>query len=305
MKKVFPPLLTLLIVFSFFSSFAQEKSYPNSLLWRISGNGLHQPSYIFGTMHLNDKRLFHFPDSLYYFLHRANEFAMEIDMDELNNRIINFNTTDTSGLLKEVKQDHYKKLALELETRYGIPADQVTKKQAWLYKQMLQAPVKTKAGEMDNFVDIYLYNIAKNDGKKLAGIETIEDQMELYQDFGDELSLHNKFFRKKEKEIKEKLISIYINQDLNAINQWFQMMEPTERFRVLTKRNLKMADRIKEMSAGKSCFFAVGAAHLPGEDGLIELLTAKGFKVEPVFSKRKISPTRYQLIKKKFVPAYK
>jgi hypothetical protein len=83
------------------------------------------------------------------------------------------------------------------------------------------------------------------------------------------------------------------------------MMEPTERFRVLTKRNLKMADRIKEMSAGKSCFFAVGAAHLPGEDGLIELLTAKGFKVEPVFSKRKISPTRYQLIKKKFVPAYK
>jgi uncharacterized protein YbaP (TraB family) len=305
MKRPLHPVLTVLVLCICLSATAQNKVYPNTLLWRITGDGLEQPSYLFGTMHLNDKRLFHFPDSLYHFLHRADEFAMEIDMDELNNRIINFNTSDTAGFLKEVRQEQYKKLALELESRYGIPADQVTKKQAWLYKQMLQAPVKTKAGEMDSFVDIYLYNIAKQDGKKLAGIETIEEQMELYQDFGDELILNNKYFRKKEKEIKEQLIRIYINQDLNAINLWFQMMEPSERYKVLTKRNLKMADRIKEMSAGKSCFFAVGAAHLPGEDGLIELLTAKGFTVEPVLSKTKISPRRYQLFKKRFVPAYK
>ncbi|MGI8599018.1 MAG: TraB/GumN family protein, partial [Chitinophagaceae bacterium] len=261
------------------------------------------PSYLFGTMHLNDRRLFHFSDSLYNFLHQANEFAMEIDVEELNNAIINFNSNDTAVLLKEVKQEQYKKLALELESTYGIPADKVTKKQAWLYKQMIQAPGKTRAGEMNVFVDIYLYNIAKKNGKKLSGIEKIEDQMELYQDFGDGLVVKNKFFKKIEKELMEKLVKTYINQDLNAINEWFKMMEPSERFKVLTKRNLNMADRIEVMSGGNSCFFAIGAAHLPGDDGLIELLITMGFKLEPVFSKKKLSPRKYQFTKEKMIAA--
>ena len=62
---------------------------------------------------------------------------------------------------------------------------------------------------------------------------------------------------------------------------------------MLTVRNKKMARRIDSLAHIRSCFFAVGAAHLPGEDGVIRLLKANGYTVEPVFGNKKISPEKY------------
>jgi hypothetical protein len=64
---------------------------------------------------------------------------------------------------------------------------------------------------------------------------------------------------------------------------------------LLTKRNIKMALRMDSMSHERSMVFAVGAAHLPGDDGVIKLLKEKGFTVTPVFSSKKIKPKDYKL----------
>jgi uncharacterized protein YbaP (TraB family) len=295
MKRFLYPVLTALVLSLCLSATAQKKIYPNTLLWRISGNGLTKPSYLFGTMHLNDRRLFHFSDSLYNYLEKAEAFAMEVDADEMMKALIlSFSADDTSGYLKDaMNKEDYKNIAGELEAQFGIPASKVTKKQVWIYKQSIQSKTKSKADDMDSFVDAYLFNIAKRQGKWVGGIEDVEDQLNLFQDFEDGFSLNNKLFQKKENQLKEKLIKTYIAQDLNAIQDWFDEMEPKQRFKMLTKRNLKMAERIDSMSAAKSCFFAVGAAHLPGNDGLIDLLVSKGFTVDPVTSKNKIAPEKY------------
>ena len=67
MKKLF---LLLAILSLEFISYGQPGKLSNTLLWRISGNGLTRPSYLFGTMHLTDKRIFYFGDSLYKALNK-------------------------------------------------------------------------------------------------------------------------------------------------------------------------------------------------------------------------------------------
>ena len=85
---------------------AQKTLYPNSLLWRISGKGLTRPSYLYGTMHLQDRRLFQFSDSLYYFLEHTDGYAMEIDPDELFATFMNsLSLPDTSALLKDAMKE--------------------------------------------------------------------------------------------------------------------------------------------------------------------------------------------------------
>ena len=68
---------------------AQNKKWPNTLLWRISGNGLSKPSYLYGTMHLQDKRLFNFSDSTYAAIEKTEGLALEVNFNELIDSMFN------------------------------------------------------------------------------------------------------------------------------------------------------------------------------------------------------------------------
>jgi uncharacterized protein YbaP (TraB family) len=75
--------LLVIILFVFTSSISySQQTWPKTLLWRISGNGLSKPSYLYGTMHLQDKRLFNFGDSLYQSMEAVDGFAVEVDFKE-------------------------------------------------------------------------------------------------------------------------------------------------------------------------------------------------------------------------------
>src|ERR1700750_1495701 len=73
------------IAIIFFSAniFAQQTKPIYNLLWRISGHGLSQPSYVFGTMHVKDKRVFNFSDSLMLAIQKSKSFALEVHPDSL------------------------------------------------------------------------------------------------------------------------------------------------------------------------------------------------------------------------------
>src|SRR6185503_13333637 len=91
------------------------------------------------------------------------------------------------------------------------------------------------------------------------------------------------------------LIKMYINQQLDSIDAMMYREESGQKDFILIKRNLKMARRMDSLSAIRSMFFAVGAAHLPGDSGVIAMLRAKGFEVTPVVSSKKIDPSKYIL----------
>ncbi|HSC37079.1 MAG TPA: TraB/GumN family protein, partial [Chitinophagaceae bacterium] len=165
--------LSLLIVLCCMASLpgaAQAKKYPPTLLWRITGKSMSKPSYLFGTMHVTDRRVFYFGDSLYSSLEKADGYAMEVNPDTAVAALVrSILAKDTSGLLKDAMDNAaFSKMAKRLETELGVPANRITKKQLWLYS--FKGGRDKKDDEMDSPVDTYLYNIAKRQGKWVGGI---------------------------------------------------------------------------------------------------------------------------------------
>jgi len=165
---------SLIILFLYLNStqfsFAQlsvvKNKYPSTLLWRISGNGLSKPSYLYGTIHLADKRLFYFGDSLYNAIEQTEGFAIEINPDELSTQLIqSFTKEDKSALLKDaVDKENYDRIKKRLEKKYGFKADRLTKRQAYLARNEWMKDMK-KPDVMNRVMDAWLYNIAMQLGK--------------------------------------------------------------------------------------------------------------------------------------------
>ncbi|HEY4151072.1 MAG TPA: TraB/GumN family protein [Chitinophagaceae bacterium] len=286
-------LFILLCCAAFFSGQAQVQSYPSTLLWRISGNHLSKPSYLYGTMHITDRRIFYFGDSLYSCLEKAEGYAMEINPDAAIRALFqSIYNNDTTGLVKDaVSKEAFSKMSKRMETELGVPANKVTRKQLWLYSY--KGNSTKKDDDMDAPVDTYLYNIARRQGKWVGGIEDVQDQLNLLEKLGSQFNADALLYKADGKTDLERMTGIYKDQDLNKINTWMASLDPSYRNDLLNRRNKKMAHRIDSMAAIRSNFFAVGAAHLPGTEGLLALLRAKGYTLTPIISSRKIAPEAY------------
>jgi len=291
--------LLFTLIFLFFNTHARgQQKYPSTLLWKISGKNLEQPSYLYGTMHLQDRRLFYFGDSLYAALEKTEGFAMEINPLEMMDSIFrSFSKKDTSDLLKKILDEaEYKKIAKKLEKKFNMPADKITTKRLAAEKRRMNA-ASTKKDDMPTIMDLYLFSIARKQGKLTGGIEDLGDQFEITDEIGkfdindfikDDTMLRRSYL--------ETMLNIYVNRDLTTLNTMVNGSRNNS-FNadfLLIKRNKKMAMRMDSLSHMRPTFFAVGAAHLPGDSGLINILTKMGYAVEPVFSSKNLAPEDYK-----------
>ena len=296
----------LALVFSF-AAHAQQ-TLPKTLLWRISGKGLQKPSYLYGTMHLTDKRIFRFGDSVYNAIEKSEGLAIEVNPDEMAAYMVNQaidQAENTKRLEAILKEKDFKKYSDQLSKKFKKPASDITtrdivkEKNRWMNEYM-------EKGEMPTFVDAYLYNIARRQGKWLGGIEDMADQAGLLEDLVDKSDIDNILADGGGAEgssssrdaatnrAMEKMIALYTSQDLEGIEAMTNGTSTAEeKDRMLITRNVKMARRIDSLSQLRTMFLAIGAAHLPGDSGVIYLLRKRGFTVEPVFSSRKIEQKDY------------
>ncbi len=270
---------------------------PSTFLWRISGNKLTRPSYLYGTMHLQDRRLFYFGDSLYNALEKTEGFAMEINPDEMMDSLFkSMERKDTSALLRKILSDaEFKRLAKKLEKKLNMPADKITVKKLAEEKRKLQKPT-VKKDDMPTIMDLYLFSLAKKMGKHTGGIEDLADQFGILDELGTfKIDDFLKQDSSEHQRYTEWMINTYSKRDLNAIHKLIDNEAKSE-FQdiLLVKRNIKMAARMDSLSGIRSSFFAVGAAHLPGDSGVITLLRQRGFTVDPVFSSAYIAPEEYK-----------
>ncbi|WP_153801036.1 TraB/GumN family protein [Foetidibacter luteolus] len=277
-------------------AFSQTKT-TNTLLWRICGKGLEKPSYLFGTMHLNDKRLFSFTDSVYKAIEQSAGFAMEVNPDEMAAYYVNniFDGLEGKKLNKVLKESDYNRYSVALAKRLKKPADEITTRDIVKEKNKWVSEFFEK-GEMPTFVDAYLYNVARRQGKWVGGIEDIADQAGLLEDLVDKTDIDflladDKSYASKE---MDKMINWYSAQNLDDIENYTANQPAIEKDVLLVKRNKKMARRIDSLAFVRTMFFAIGAAHLPGEEGVITLLRQRGFTVEPVLSNKKIDAANYK-----------
>ncbi|GGH76587.1 hypothetical protein GCM10011379_41650 [Filimonas zeae] len=271
-----------------------QKKLPNTLLWRISGKQLQKPSYLFGTIHLSDQRLFRFGDSLLHAIETSDGLAIEVNPEEMVAYGINKaldNRKNNKSVKEALGEKNFNTYSKRLAKKFGKPATEVTTNDLLKEKNKWATDAFTK-GEMRTFLDAWLYETAKKQGKWVGGIEDVMDQSGLIDDLIDQSDVDG--ILSDDQVAGDNLINTmiqkYTAQDIN----FFAGLYYKNRDELLVKRNIKMVRRMDSLSAIRGTFFAVGTAHLPGDDGIIALLRQQGFTVEPVFSHQKIDAKNYK-----------
>ncbi|HMU45465.1 MAG TPA: TraB/GumN family protein [Chitinophagaceae bacterium] len=297
MKKAV--LLLVCFVAGYFS-FGQDSKSANTLLWRISGKQLTKPSYLYGTMHLTDKRVFQLGDSVYKALEQSEGFAAELDIDRLGTQLLNQffkekeekNSKEPLKVKEVISPETWELYKTQLEKKLKKKADKITVDDLEDIDAKLQAEL-FKKGEMPTFLDAWLFGLARSQGKWVGGVEDFEDQMEhLFKDDIEEKIQSALYDDDYYRDGLDWFINVYNKQQLDSIDTYMYRDNGKKDY-IMIKRNLKMARRMDSLAAIRSMLFAVGAAHLPGDSGVIELLRSRGFTVTPVVSSKKINPDKY------------
>ena len=252
--------LTLILVFYFtgFISSAQIIDSNKELLWEVSINGKGPKSYLFGTIHSNDKRVFALSDSIYVALNSVKTIALETNIFEL------FESLDTRRSIPSTLYD-----------KNGQPYTGTNDASSTFYGN---------ENGMPQFLDAYFEEYCWNSKKNFYALESIKDQIELTSDFPvSKRQIINTAFKDF---AEEKLIELYTKGDLDALDRFIRAnlsIDETVYDKLIVKRNVKMASKLDSLLKEKTVLFcAVGAGHLAGSDGLIRLLRSKGYRVRPV-----------------------
>lgn len=275
------------------------------LVWKVTGNGIEKPSYLFGTCHVVSAKM---TDSIPGFDEAINN--CDVVYGEIEKTDIAAAQTSMMGMLAAPADSTLSKV-LDVQTLAKI--DSLLKAStggmvgASQLEMLKPAVVSTQLAfilmmqEFPDFnpaeqIDLAVQDIANQKGKALRGFETSEFQINLM--YGDPISEQAEDLTKimadldKNKKLSRALAKAYKTQDMDAIykvvmddyNESYQSQEEKERDinKMFYDRNSNWAKTLCEVMPQKSVLVVVGAGHLPGDKGLIDLLTKQGFTVEPM-----------------------
>ncbi len=260
----------------------------NSLLWQISAPDNQAQSYILGTMHVRDKRAFRLVERSLPYLNRCSLFCAEYDLssghspsEELLRRI-----QSVPPLLDLLGIRNYEKLRKVLLQRIGLNLDFYNTIHPMMLLSMIQQ--KVLGTEEVIILDAFLWDYAGENQIERKGIETIDSQMLTLLELPirwnidtlKSISRNFKKFRKK----TEKLLQYYETEHLTAIHRASRKMDGEAKRILATRRNIQMANFMANEARNKPAFFAIGAAHLSGEKGVLRMLKKKGFRLRPIHS---------------------
>jgi uncharacterized protein YbaP (TraB family) len=290
--------LNLVLAFSMLAPILHAQvatKWPHTLLWKISGNNLTQPSYLFGTLHLQDKRIFRFGDSLYSALERVEGCATEVDLQEFIDSLVRRTIQQEVHSSLEEEKNADKKTIDSLIRNVRLHKDKSSKKQL---DKLRMSKINRLLGKekMSTIVDAYLYSIARRYGKWVGGIEDIEDQLSLVNEVGATADSSDLLGTDAVlKRMLDNMVKMYVDGDLDKVEKFFikNSSPKNPEDLVFTRRNIKMSRRMDSLMRIRTMFFAVGTAHLPGDSGVINLLRERGYRVAPVFYSQTVDPDSY------------
>jgi uncharacterized protein YbaP (TraB family) len=261
------------------------------VLWKIEGNGLKTPSYLFGTIHINDKRVFDLQDSVLAKLKECSVSVFELDFDSMAGTMLTdgFEKAKKKNARELLSKNEVERLKVTLKAR-NISTDNIEKENTiQIYRRYNYL---LKKNQMSTFLDGYLFGIARSYGKQLLALETYAEQEAALNTLQEEeqkavlLSLADSGFQSGR--FEEKLLQLYLAENIEGL--FYLITGPSGRGdfeeKILTKRNYVMDRRIDSLVQKHATFFAVGVGHLPGEEGLLGLLRKRGYRLTPVNSPR-------------------
>ncbi|GAB5400184.1 MAG: hypothetical protein Aureis2KO_17690 [Aureisphaera sp.] len=296
LHRILSITLLLFLFFSSYSGYSQDREN-YALLWEISHLDSSKKSYLFGTFHSQDPKVFKFSDSVIPAIKNTEAFAMEIHPDSMTSSLLKTMFKDIKkNVYKEVlSEEEYERLDKRYEELHGKSLDSAPFLNPTFIETRLTKDVP-KEDEMETFLDVYLYGIAKYYNNDVYGLEKVEDQLPNLEDIPKE-------------EIREEVLEILDSDEEESenyvqflkevyyqgdIEKLYEEIAGSTPFNVsLNRRNHVMADNMERIMKEKSLFTAVGAAHLSGEEGIISLMRKKGFVVSKVAATFNEDPTEF------------
>jgi uncharacterized protein YbaP (TraB family) len=268
-------------------SFAKQKNN-NTLLWQVSGKGLQHSSFLFGTFHLMCIEDIHFSNQLKEAVKASDEMYMELDMDDpstLLSSMLYMNMKDGKKLSDFYTPEEYKKLQTYFTDSLGMPMMLLQRTKPYFLVALLYPKMMNCASPAG--VEEELLKIAKEDKKEIKGLETVQFQASVFDSIpygwqAKELMENIDSFSVYKKEFDE-MIHLYKNQQLDSMqNMLAKSGSGSEKYDnlLVNDRNKKWVKELNEIMRKESVFVAVGAGHLSGDNGLINLLKKEGYKVE-------------------------
>jgi uncharacterized protein YbaP (TraB family) len=295
MRKYFLFLIALFISWMPFGASAQrfvKKSLksPKSLLWRISGHGLTEPSYVMGTIHLICKDDYFFTAAMDSALRASNQLVLEVNIADP--RML----TDFQDSMKlpagqklrdffdsDAEYQGFKTKATEV---FGMDISPLEGHKPFLFLSMFAT--STFACKEQASYETNLSKQADRLGMHVLGLETFDEQLRLFDNLDRnamrKLLLESVNESGKNDKTMEKMVGLYKKQDLDGL---LQLMEKSPEMNLnqdalLKDRNQRWVERLPAIMQAQSVFVAVGAAHLPGNNGVLQLLRQQGYTVEAV-----------------------
>lgn len=282
--------ITLLTVFLFLQATVSraQTNQKESLLWEITGNGLQQPSYLFGTIHIICKEDFLMSDTIRNKFNRADEIYLEMDMDDpsMQSKMMQLMKLPQGETLEQLFGADYPVADSFFKAKTGLPIRMFNQYKPMMLQSLLYQTI-LPCGLPESY-EMYFVNMAKTKGKSVNGLETLESQIAVFDSIPDqeEIKWLLEWVRQYDKQLADfnRMLQLYTHQELNQMFDFIRSSPEMAGYEevLLNKRNRNWIPVMEEVMHNKSAFFAVGAGHLPGPSGVIALLRNKGFRVEPV-----------------------
>jgi uncharacterized protein YbaP (TraB family) len=291
-RRLVPSALLAACLFFLLAAISQaDAGRTHGLLWEISKPGI-SPSYLFGTIHSEDPAVVTLPAPVQQAFDESGTVVLELLMDKDAMMYSATAMLMMDGRLLEdvIGQPLYDSVVPIIATR-GISEPVLSRMKPWSVAVTLSVP-ELETGQV---LDLVLYQQALEQGKTVKGLETMQEQLDLFDSMpeADQITLLSdavKYFPELDT-MYQQMLDAYRARDLGAlmrINDSYQekgdkqMADDFQR-RVIDERNQRMAERAQPMLKAGKAFIAVGALHLPGETGLLNLLEQQGYRIRRVY----------------------
>jgi len=274
----------------------------DALLWKIEGKGLTEPSYLFGTIHLIDKESFFWPDGVLAAFEDAEDVVFEVDLDDM------FDMGKAMGLMSKAfmaegktlkdlySAEDYKLISAHFED-LGLPMMILERIKPMFLTVFASGDVEMGKGLGDQAAtksyEMELYTLAQDAKKDVSGLETIEYQMAVFDsiplDVQGQMLLETVKSGDQDTDAFKEMVDMYVDQ---KISQMVTFVSEDDagiggyEDVLLYTRNKNWIPVIAGKMAKAQQFFAVGAGHLAGKDGVIDLLQREGYKLTPLSQKK-------------------
>ncbi len=280
---------------------AASESHPvrhgEGRLWRIERADA-PPSHIMGTMHVTDRRVRDLPVAIRQAFEASKRAAFELLFNPDERAAIGQaqNLPQQKSLAKLLDKKTYDR-TVALAARYGITAKAVERMQPWALAFIFQTPPEEFRRRLDGdlILDLWLIQWAYDLGMRVVALETVEEQVSAFDSLqgGDQVEMLREVMTQLEEDpdAHEELLEQYLAGDMTSAYRQVEQMaredkEPGARQfkeRFLDERNHTMVRRMIPLLEEGQAFVAVGALHMPGDEGILHLLEQRGYRITRVY----------------------